>query len=119
MGEPGGPPRRARFGLRIDFEERPESPELGRLVESTVWVNASHPAYLRAVASRSEGYHAALAVAMALAALAVEPARAQAFVTAFLAAWGGALGRDQRRRQGRRGRVRRRRTRSSPADDGR
>jgi hypothetical protein len=43
---------------------------LSRLVESTVWVNDAHPAYRRAVASRSEGYH--LAVALALAPLAVE-----------------------------------------------
>ena len=107
-GDGVGPPRRTRYGLRIEFEDRPEVPDLGRLVESTVWVNASHPAYLRAAASRAEGYHVALAVAMALAPLAVEPAGAQAFVTAFLAAWGDALGRDKRRRQTRRGRVRRR-----------
>ena len=104
-----GPRRPARYGLRIQFEERPDALDLGRLVESTVWVNASHPAYVRAVASRAEGYHVALAVAMALAPLAVEPAGAQAFVTAFLAAWGDALGRDKRRRQTRGGRVRRRR----------
>jgi hypothetical protein len=42
------------------------------LVESRVWVNEAHPAYRRAVASRSEGYHLALAVALALAPLAVE-----------------------------------------------
>lgn len=104
-----GPRRPIRYGLRIQFEERPDSLDLGRLVESTVWVNAAHPAYRRAVASRAEGYHVALAVAMALAPLAVEPARAQAFVTAFLAAWGDALGRDKRRRQTRRGRPRRKR----------
>ena len=103
-----GPRRPVRYGLRIQFEERPDSLDLGRLVESTVLVNTTHPAYLRAVASRAEGYHVALSVAMALAPLAVEPAGAQAFVTAFLAAWGGALGRDKRRRQTRRGRPRRR-----------
>jgi hypothetical protein len=103
-----GARRPVRYGLRIQFEERPDSLDLGRLVESTVWVNATHPAYRRAVASRAEGYHAALAVAMALAPLAVEAAGAQAFVTAFLAAWGDALGRDKRRRQTRRGRPRRR-----------
>ena len=103
-----GPRRPVRYGLRIQFEERPDSLDLGRLVESTVLVNTTHPAYLRAVASRAEGYHVALSVAMALAPLAVEPAGAQAFVTAFLAAWGDALGRDKRRRQTRRGRSRRR-----------
>ncbi|NJD18679.1 MAG: hypothetical protein FIA95_05270 [Gemmatimonadetes bacterium] len=90
---PGG--RRSRraghYGITVRLEERPGDPELGRLIESTVWVNAAHPAYLRAVSSRSEGYHLALTVAMALAPLAVEPERAHAFVTSFLARWGDAL----------------------------
>jgi hypothetical protein len=98
--DPAGAGRRpTRYGLSIDFEHRPDSPGLGRLVESTVLVNTAHPAYLRAVASRSEGYHAALAVGMALADVAVEPAGAQAFLTTFLARWGEAVGRDRRRRQ--------------------
>ena len=94
-----GPRRPTRYGLGVGFEERPESHELGRLVESTVLVNTAHPAYLRATASRSEGYHAALSVAMALGAVAVEPSGMQAFVTTFLARWGSAVGRDRRRRQ--------------------
>jgi hypothetical protein len=111
-GEPGpaatlssptarGPRRPGRYGLTIDFEERPASNELGRLVESTVLVNTAHPAYPRAVASRSEGYHAALTVGMALAAVAVEPPQVQVFLTTFLARWGETLGRDRRRRSGR------------------
>ena len=48
------------------------------------------PAYRRAAASRAEGYHIALASALALASLAVEPAKEHAFVTAFLASWGAA-----------------------------
>jgi Histidine kinase-, DNA gyrase B-, and HSP90-like ATPase len=91
--------RPGRYGLSVQFESRPGDPELGRLVESTVWVNEAHPAYRRAAASRSEGYHVALAAALALAALAVEPAKEHAFVTAFLASWGDAL---DRRRQARR-----------------
>jgi hypothetical protein len=86
-----GPKRPTRYGLSIRFEPRPEDPELGRLVESTVWVNEAHPAFRRAVASRSEGYHLALTVAMALAPLAAEPAHAHRFVTAFLARWGAGL----------------------------
>jgi hypothetical protein len=77
-----------RYGLGIQFEQRPDDPEIGRLIESTVWVNEAHPAYRRAVASRAEGYHVALAVAMALAPLAVEPAKEHAFITAFLVSWG-------------------------------
>jgi len=40
----------------VDFEERPEDPALGRLVESTLWVNEAHAAYRRAAAlSRPRG----------------------------------------------------------------
>lgn len=93
--------RRGRYGLSIQFAARPDDTELARLIDTTVWVNEAHPAYRRAVASRSEGYHVALAVALALGPLAVEPAREHAFVTAFLASWGKALerrsGRPRRR----------------------
>lgn len=103
---PGGPPspearreRRAlRVGLTVQFDERPGDPELGRLVESTILVNQAHPAYQRAAASRSEGYHIALSVALALAPLAVEPAREHAFVTAFLSRWGEGLSQARRPR---------------------
>jgi hypothetical protein len=84
-----GPKRPAHLGLKVAFESRPEDPELGALVESTVLVNIAHPAYRRAAASRSEGYHVALTVAMTLAPLAVEARDVQGFVTTFLAAWGG------------------------------
>ncbi|MBI2154421.1 MAG: ATP-binding protein [Candidatus Rokubacteria bacterium] len=95
-----GPRRPARYGLSIQFEQRPDDPELARLVETTVWINEAHPAYRRAVASRSEGYHIAVASAMALASLAVEPDKEHAFVTAFLASWGAAL--DRRKGRGQR-----------------
>ena len=95
-----GARRPARYGLRIQFEQRPDDPELARLVETTVWVNLAHAAYRRAVASRSEGYHIAVAAAMALAPLAVEPDKEHAFVTAFLTSWGAAI--DRRKGRGRR-----------------
>jgi len=88
----GGPRRPGRYGLSLQFASRPDDPELGRLVDSTVFVNDSHPAYVRAVASRAQGYHLALSVAMSLAPLAVEPAQERAFVTAFLETWGRAVG---------------------------
>lgn len=89
----------AHYGLDIQFEDRSDDLEIGRLVESTVWVNRSHPAYRRALASRSIGYHIALAVAMALAPLAVEPAHEHGFVTAFLSRWGEALDRPASRKR--------------------
>jgi hypothetical protein len=83
--------RPGHLGLSIQFDARPDDLELGRLVESTVWVNVSHPAYRRAAASRAEGYHVALTVALALAPLAVEPAGEHGFVSTFLACWGEAV----------------------------
>ncbi len=82
---------RAKLSLEIRFETRAEAAAaLGRLIESTVWVNDAHPAYKRAVASRSEGYHIALAVALAIAPLAAESTSVEDFVSAFLAHWGEA-----------------------------
>jgi hypothetical protein len=97
-----GPKRPGRLGLTIQFESRPGDAGLGRLVESTVWINDAHPAYRRAVASRSEGYHLALTVAMTLSTVAVEPTQQHAFVTAFLSRWGEAVGPSNGRRAQRR-----------------
>lgn len=83
--------RPARLGLSLAFEKRPDDPEPARLIESTVWINEAHPAYARAVASRSTGYHICLAVALALAPLTTQPAGEHAFITTFLARWGEAL----------------------------
>jgi hypothetical protein len=84
--------RPARYGLLMQFESRPNDLELARLVDSTIWINDAHPAYRRALGSRSLGYHTALAVALALAPLAVEATNEHAFVTQFLAHWGSASG---------------------------
>jgi hypothetical protein len=91
--------RPGRYSLSIQFEHRPDDSALGRLVESTVWVNDAHPAYERAVASRSEGYHLALTVAMTLAPLAVEAGQTHAFINTFLTHWGQTLGRKKRRQR--------------------
>jgi hypothetical protein len=82
--------RPARYGLLVQFESRGDDVELARLVDSTIWVNDAHPAYVRATASRSAGYHLALSVALALAPLAVEDGGEHAFITRFLSHWGGA-----------------------------
>jgi hypothetical protein len=92
-----GPRKPTRYGLSIQFEERPDSPELSWLMEARVFVNTAHPAYRRAAASRSEGYHTALSVAMALAPLAADARGTHEFVTRFLARWGETLKRDGRR----------------------
>ncbi|MEX1184604.1 MAG: ATP-binding protein [Gemmatimonadota bacterium] len=82
----------ATLSLQIRFETLKGELALARLIESTVWVNDAHPAWQRAVASRAESYHVALAVATALAPLAVEAHETQQFVSAFLARWGEAAG---------------------------
>ena len=93
--------RPARYGLLVQFASRPDDPELGRLVDSTVWINEAHPAYQRALRSRSTGYHTALAVAMALAPLAVDRANEHAFLTEFLSQWGAAEQSRLKRRRSR------------------
>jgi hypothetical protein len=80
--------RPARYGLLVQFESRPDNPELGRLVDSTIWINDAHPAYTRAAASRSLGYHTALVVAFTLAPLAVDARGEHAFILQFLMQWG-------------------------------
>jgi hypothetical protein len=95
------PRRRAQYGLSLRFEARPDDDELGRLVDSTIWVNESHPAFARATKSRSLGYHLALTVALALSPLAVTPAEEHRFVTRFLAEWGQVQETARARRSGR------------------
>jgi len=99
-----GEKRPQRYGLRVDYESRSGNDELGRLVESTVWVNDAHPAYRRAADSRSEGYHLALTVALALAPLAAETADERTYVRAFLARWGDAARKTEKPARARRSR---------------
>jgi hypothetical protein len=101
-----GAVRRGRYGLTLRFERRPDDQELGRLVENTIWVNEAHPAYERAHASRSMGYHIALTVALALAPLAVAASEEHLFVTRFLSEWGTVA--TARRHDSRRSRIARR-----------
>lgn len=89
--------RPARYGLLVQFESRADDLEPARLVDSTIWINDAHPAYVRATASRSAGYHLALSVALALAPLAVEDGGEHAFITRFLSHWGGAPAAKQTR----------------------
>ena len=102
-GRPGGGPKRpARLGLTIAFEHAGDSADLAHLVNAAVMVNADHPAYGRAVSSRSEGYHLALAVALALAPLVAEAVSEREFLTRFLAEWGASVKGRSPARPGRR-----------------
>jgi hypothetical protein len=102
LGAKSAARRPTRYGLQIQFDRREGDREIARLVDSTIWINEAHAAYGRALASRSEGYHVALGVAMALAPLAAEPSHERAFVTNFLQRWGEALGERVKRVQGHR-----------------
>jgi hypothetical protein len=94
--------RPARYGLLVQFESRPDDTELARLLENTIWINEGHPAYTRAVASRSVGYHIALSVALALAPLATDVADEHAFISQFLSHWGEGASTSRRTRTRRR-----------------
>jgi hypothetical protein len=83
--------RPGRYGLHVDFEYRPGDLEPARLVESTIRINEAHPAYKRAVVSRSLGYHVGVSVAFALAPLATDASREHQFITSFLVRWGEAV----------------------------
>lgn len=67
----------------MQFESRPDDSELGRLVDSAIWINDAYPAHARAVVSQSLGYLTALAIALALAPLAVDARDEHAFITAI------------------------------------
>lgn len=90
--------KRGRYALAVAFEKRGEETGMARLVETTVLVNEDHPAWRRAEASRAEGYHVALCVAMALAPLTVEAAAAHEFIATFMGRWGEAGERSGKRR---------------------
>lgn len=98
ISQPGGRQKQpAHSGLSIRLETGRGDGPLGRLAESTVWVNDAHPAYHRAVVTHAESYHIALTVGMTLAPLAAESAGIQDFVTTFLARWGETNGKSRKR----------------------
>ena len=84
----GSRSRKSRYRLRIEFERRPESDDISRLERSTIWVNQSHPAYIRATSTHSTGYHLAVAAATALASVAAGPEGYDRFLASFLMEWG-------------------------------
>lgn len=75
---------------------------MAHLVDTAVMVNADHPAYRRAVSSRSEGYHLAIAVALALVPLVAEAVNEREFLMRFLAEWGSSVRERSPARPGRR-----------------
>jgi hypothetical protein len=84
--EAGSPKKPA--GLKITFDLRPDRPEMGWLSGTTVCVNQAHPAYRRAVQSRSESYHMAVTVAWVLSQYVEHGKPLPEFINRFLDGWG-------------------------------
>ena len=80
--------RRKPPGLMIAFKESPDRKELGWLIESTVWINKSHPAYKRAFDGKAEDYHIVISVAWVLSEYLEAEKSPLIFMNRFLSSWG-------------------------------
>lgn len=80
--------KRVGPGLMIGFEDAAERAELGWLLENTVWINRSHPAFQKAVSAGHEQYHVVLTVAWVLLGHLEDRHSAQQFIGEFLFGWG-------------------------------
>jgi hypothetical protein len=78
-------------GLMIAFEESADRQELGWLMESTVWINKSHPAYRRAINSKAEDYHIVISVAWVLSDYLEAGKSPLLFMNRFLSSWGAGI----------------------------
>lgn len=72
--------------LIIGFEERKEN-SLARMVENTILINTSHPAYLKSKKENFEEYHILFCVAWILSGFLEEGRSPQEFINNFLASW--------------------------------
>lgn len=87
-GREDGSRRGKQAKLTIAFTDAPGRPDLGWLVESTIWVNRAHQAYRRAARRGWDPYHVILTVGAVLAAH-LEPGRPpHGFLSRFLSLWG-------------------------------
>ena len=77
-------------GIKIAFEEFAHvgaEPPLGRIFEETVFINTSHPAWLKAKSKGFEEYHTLLAVAWVLGGFLGEGKSKDKFLSKFLSTW--------------------------------
>ena len=79
---------RKRPGLMLGFLEDPARSELGWLMDSTIWINKSHSAYVKAANTHSENYHIILCVAWVLSNFLETEKSPLAFLNEFLRIWG-------------------------------
>ncbi len=72
--------------LIISFEERKED-SLARMIENTILINTSHPAYLKSKKENFEEYHILFCVAWVLSGFLEEGRSPQEFINNFLTSW--------------------------------
>jgi hypothetical protein len=80
--------RRKEPGLMIGFADGPDPQTIGWIVENTIWVNRSNPAYQRVMDTEAEPYHIILAVAWVLSGHLEDRRSPQAFIGRFITQWG-------------------------------
>ncbi|MBI4600067.1 ATP-binding protein [Candidatus Uhrbacteria bacterium] len=85
--------RKKTPGLNISLQEFTEegNPLLGRIIEDTIFVNTSHPAWKKAAEERLDEYHIVLTVACVLSEMIDQTHSPHEFISKFLASWGQSL----------------------------
>ncbi|MDP2909934.1 MAG: ATP-binding protein [bacterium] len=79
---------RKKPGLIIGFEDKGSKGDLSRIIENRIWINASHPAYLRARKEKLDRYHIVFCVALTLSNFLETERSPQKFINYFLSTWG-------------------------------
>lgn len=81
--------RKKNPGIMIGFDDNPDHQRIAWIVENTIWVNKSNPAYQRVADTGAETYHIVLAVSWVLSNYLEGERSPQDFIGRFITAWGG------------------------------
>ncbi len=74
--------------LTIGFEKRGAIDPIARMMENRIWINNSHPAYLKAKEERLDNYHIVFSTALTLSSFLEDSHSPEKFINDFLSAWG-------------------------------
>ncbi len=74
--------------IMIGFEDNSDREDIAWMVENTIWINRSHPAYQRVMDTEAETYHIVLAVSWVLSRHLEDERSPQMFINRFLSNWG-------------------------------
>jgi len=80
--------RKRKPGVMIGFDDSPDRQTIAWIVENTIWVNRSNPAYLRVMDTEAEPYHIILAVSWVLSSYLEDGKSPQDFIGRFISSWG-------------------------------